>query len=94
MTEEETRSVDVRECKQRMMDAAESYRDMQYEARDLYEKYLELLQRAGYDGELLGDNIQSSLPTGHRLPRVEEAQEDDTMSGGVDERYQTGRLDS
>lgn len=87
MTEEETRSVDVRECKQRMMDAAESYREMQYEARDLCENYLELLQRAGYDGNVFDDDVQSSLPTGVRLPRVEQAQEDDAMSGSVDERY-------
>ena len=81
MTEEETRSVDVRECRQRMMDAAESYREMQYEARDLCGNYFELLQRAGYDGDMFGDNVQSSLPSGIRLPRVEQAKEDDTMSG-------------
>lgn len=92
MTDEETRILDVRDCKQRMMDAAESYREMEYEARDLCENYLHLLQRAGYDGDIFGDEIQSSLPTGIRLPRVEQAQEDDTMSGGVDERYQTGKL--
>jgi hypothetical protein len=86
MTEEETRSVDVRECKRRMMEAAESYREMQYEARDLSRKYVELLQQAGYDGNVFGDDVESSLPTGVRLPRVDQTQEDDAMSGGIDER--------
>ena len=72
MTEEETRSMDVRECKQRIMDAAESYREMQYEARDLCENYLKLLHRAGYDGDVFGDDVQSSLPSGVRMPRVEQ----------------------
>ena len=72
MTEEETRSMDVRECKQRIMDAAESYREMQYEARDLRENYFKLLHRAGYDGDVFGDDVQSSLPSGVRMPRVEQ----------------------
>ncbi|KAH0286416.1 hypothetical protein M436DRAFT_86192 [Aureobasidium namibiae CBS 147.97] len=87
MTEEETRSMDVRECKQRMTDATELYREMQYEARDLCENYLELLHRAGYDGDVFADDVRSSLPSGLRMPRVEQAQEDDAISSGVDERY-------
>jgi hypothetical protein len=86
MTAEETRIVDVNLYKRRVMEAQFFFEDMQQEAVGLSEKYLMLLREAGYDGDVFGDDVKSSLPDIARLSRVEQVQEDDTMSGGVDER--------
>jgi hypothetical protein len=86
MTAEGTRSVDLRECNERMGEAETFFQLIQWEAVALSEKYLMLLQDAGYDGDVFDDDVESSLPDGVRLARVEQVQEDDTMSGGVDER--------
>jgi hypothetical protein len=87
MSAEETRIVDVNLCKRRVTEAQFFFEDMQQEALGLSEKYLTLLREAGYDGDLFGGDVKSSLPDGVQLPRIEQAQEDDTMSG-ADERGQ------
>jgi uncharacterized protein Yka (UPF0111/DUF47 family) len=87
MTADETRIVDVNLCKRRVTEAQFFFEDMQQEAVGLSEKYLTLLQEAGYEGDVFVDDVKSSLPDGVRLPGVEQAQEDDTMSG-ADERGQ------
>jgi hypothetical protein len=90
MTAEETRMVDGRECKQRVGEAVYFFRDAQQEAIGLSEKYLALLNEAGYDGDVFADDVESSLPTRVWLPRIRKAQEDDTMSGGDDDRIKAG----
>lgn len=92
MTAKETRMVDVRECKQRVGEAVDFSRDAQQEAVDLSEKYLALLDKAGYDGDVFADDVESSLPDRVWLPRIRKAQEDDTMSDGDDERIKAGLL--
>jgi hypothetical protein len=86
MTAEETRVVDLSFCKRRVREAQYFLEDMQQEAVDLSEKYLTLLRGAGYHGDVFDDDVKSSLPKVVRPPRVKQVQEDDTMSGGVDER--------
>jgi hypothetical protein len=86
MTGEETRVVDVSFCKRRVREAQYFFEDMQQEAVGLSEKYLMLLQEADYDGGVFDHDVKSSLPNVVRPPRFGQVQEDDTMSGGVDER--------
>lgn len=86
MTADETRNVDVKECKRRMIDAAVRFRDMRTEALDLSAKYFAILQQAGYDAEgVYGDGVRSSLPTAFQLPLFDLAAEADATSGGVNE---------
>ena len=93
MTAEETRMVDGRECKQRVGEAVDFFRDAQQEAVELSEKYLKLLEEAGYDGDVFADDVESSLPDRVWQPRIKKAQEDDTMSGSDDdERIKAGLL--
>lgn len=88
MTTEETRSVDVKECKRRMIDAAVRFRDMRAEALDVSDKYFAILQQAGYKSEdVFGDSIRSSLPSAAQLPLFDLAAEADAVSGGVDEGH-------
>jgi hypothetical protein len=86
MTADETRVVDMSFCKRRVREAQYFFEDMQQEAVGLSEKYLMLLQEAGYDGDVFVDDVKSSLPRVVRPPRVGQVQEEDTVSGGVDER--------
>ncbi|KAG9576350.1 hypothetical protein KCU77_g13986, partial [Aureobasidium melanogenum] len=88
MTTEETRSVDVKECKRRMIDAAVRLRDMRTEALSLSDTYFAILQQAGHEAKgVYGESIISSLPTAAQLPQFDLAAESDAVSGGANEGH-------